>query len=519
MMPVDDHATAAGAGRIVFVGAGPGAADLLTVRGVDVLRRATFVVHDTLVPPAVLALAAATAERRCVTSATSPDVDPGTATGLLLVELARRGGLVVRLKGGDPTVFARLAEELAPLRQAGIPFEIVPGVTAALAAAAAAAMPLTSRSSASSLTILTGHEADAKASAADFATIATLPGTLAVYMGVEQAPEWSRRLMEAGLTGDTPVTMVSRASWPDQRIGSTTLGRCADDIAGNGWQSPAVLIVEAGTVQAACGPLAGRRVLVTRPAGQGEDVASRVRAAGGGCIAVPLVEIAPPESCAALDEGMRHAATYDWIVFSSVNGVQAFVERLRSRRLDARALGTARIAAIGPTTRLALEAAGFVVDLAPTAFRSEGLVEAFAAVAPGTRFLVVRADQSRGVLQRDLRDRGHHVDEVVAYRSRPVTSLDAATWADLDRGVDWVTVTSPSIARAARQVFGDRLSGWRIASLSPVTTAALRDVGIEPTVEAAEATAAALVEAIVAHESRTIAPARTVPSPRHSAGR
>jgi uroporphyrinogen III methyltransferase/synthase len=216
---------------------------------------------------------------------------------------------------------------------------------------------------------------------------------------------------------------------------------------------------------------------------------------------------------------MRHAATYDWIVFSSVNGVQAFVERLRSRRLDARALGTARIAAIGPTTRLALEAAGFVVDLAPTAFRSEGLVEAFAAVAPGTRFLVVRADQSRGVLQRDLRDRGHHVDEVVAYRSRPVTSLDAATWADLDRGVDWVTVTSPSIARAARQVFGDRLSGWRIASLSPVTTAALRDVGIEPTVEAAEATAAALVEAIVAHESRTIAPARTVPSPRHSPGR
>jgi uroporphyrinogen-III synthase len=304
--------------------------------------------------------------------------------------------------------------------------------------------------------------------------------------------------------------MVSRASWPDQRIGSTTLGRCADDIAGNGWQSPAVLIVEAGTVQAACGPLAGRRVLVTRPAGQGEDVASRVRAAGGGCIAVPLVEIAPPESCAALDEGMRHAATYDWIVFSSVNGVQAFVERLRSRRLDARALGTARIAAIGPTTRLALEAAGFVVDLAPTAFRSEGLVEAFAAVAPGTRFLVVRAD---------LRDRGHRVDEVVAYRSRPVTSLDAATWADLDRGVDWVTVTSPSIARAARQVFGDRLSGWRIASLSPVTTAALRDVGIEPTVEAAEATAAALVEAIVAHESRTIAPARMVPPPRHSPGR
>ncbi|MFM8539180.1 MAG: SAM-dependent methyltransferase, partial [Planctomycetaceae bacterium] len=177
MMPVDDHATAAGAGRIVFVGAGPGAADLLTVRGVDVLRRATFVVHDTLVPAAVLALAADTAERRCVTSATSADVDPGTATGLLLVELARRGGLVGRLHGGDPRVFARLAEELAPLRQAGIPFEIVPGVTAALAAAAAAAMPLTSRSSASSLTILTGHEADAKASAADFATIAALPGT------------------------------------------------------------------------------------------------------------------------------------------------------------------------------------------------------------------------------------------------------------------------------------------------------------------------------------------------------
>jgi uroporphyrinogen III methyltransferase/synthase len=506
-MPVDDNAPDGG-GRVAFVGAGPGAADLITRRGADRLRRAAVVVHDTLVPAEVLAVAAPDARRVCIAPPQPGGPDAGTATGQLLVELAAQGGLVVRLKGGDPTVFARLAEELAPLRRAGIPVEIVPGVTAALAAAAAAVIPLTSRAAASSLTILTGHEAAAKGTpAGDFAAIAALPGTLAVYMGVEQAAEWSRRLVEAGLPGSTPVTIVSRASWPDQRIGTTTLAGCAADVVGQAWQAPAVLIVGGSSTERPTGPLAGRRIVVTRPAGQGDDVVRLLEAAGGTCVGVPLVEIVEPESWQALDEAVRSAPTYDWIVLASANGVRSFVDRLRGAGRDARALGTARLAAIGPATCRALEAAGLVVDLAPATFSSEGLVEALAGAPPRSRFLVVRADQSRGVLRHELEARGHHVDEAVAYRSRPVTALDAAARAALDAApVDWVTVTSPSIARTAVRVFGDRLAGWRIASLSPVTSAALRAEGVAPTVEAAEATGPSLVAAIVARESSVTDP-------------
>jgi uroporphyrinogen III methyltransferase/synthase len=506
-MPVDDNPSG-GLGRVAFVGAGPGAADLITRRGAERLRRATVVVHDTLVPAEVLAIAAPDAPRVCVAPPPPNGPDAGTATGLMLVELAGQGGLVVRLKGGDPTVFARLAEELAPVRRAGIPVEIVPGVTAALAAAAAAVVPLTSRAAASSLTILTGHEAAEKSGpAGDFAAIAALPGTLAVYMGVEQAAEWSRRLVEAGLPGSTPVTIVSRASWPDQRIGTTTLAGCVARVVGQAWQAPAVLLVGGSSAERPPGPLAGRRIVVTRPAGQGNELVRLLEAAGGTCVGVPLVEILEPESWHALDEAVRNAATYDWIVLASGNGVRSFVGRMRAAGRDARALGTARLAAIGPATCHALEAAGLVADLAPATFSSEGLVEALAGAAPQSRFLIVRADQSRGVLRREFEARGHHVDEAVAYRSRPVTALDAAARAALDRApVDWVTVTSPSIARTAVRVFGDRLPGWRVASLSPVTSAALRAEGVEPTVEAAAATGPSLVAAILARESSVTGP-------------
>lgn len=512
MTPAEER-SAGSAGRVAFVGAGPGAADLITVRGAEILARASAVVHDTLVPPELLAGLPPSAERICVSQPRPGGPDPGTATGLLLVELARRGGLVVRLKGGDPGVFARLAEELAPLRQAGVAVEIVPGVTAALAAAAAAGVPLTSRSDASSLTIITGHEADTKDSAGgDYRTLAALGGTLAVYMGVEQAEQWSQRLVDAGLPGSTPVAIVSRASWPDQRIGTTTLARCASDLVGQCWQPPAVLLV-GGSCRPfpGAGPLAGRRILITRPAGQGDDLARLLGAAGASCLLAPLVEIVPPESWQPLDDAILRAATFAWIVLSSVNGVRAFAGRLRCLGRDGRALGTARLAAIGPATSQALDAAGLRADLAPATSSSEGLVAALADVAPPSRFLIVRAEHSRGVLGRDLRARGHEVEEVVAYRNRPVTVLEPAIAAALDRdGADWITLTSPAIARAAVRVFSSRLATMRIATLSPVTSHSLRAEGLEPTVESRAATTADLVAAIVAHESSLTAPGGSI---------
>jgi uroporphyrinogen III methyltransferase/synthase len=498
------------AGRVVFVGAGPGAPDLLTLRALECLRTADVVVHDQLVPPAILDLASPVAELLPVPrgSEACGEANPGEVAGQLLARLARAGRSIVRLKGGDPSVFARLVEELEPLREAGVPVEFVPGVTAALAAAAAAGVPLTSRSAASSLTIVTGHEADDKAAGIDFHSLASVPGTLVVYMGVEQIARWSAELLDAGTPGDTPVTVVSRCAWPDQQIACTTLDRCAADAVRHGWQPPAVVIVgEAAQPLVATGPLAGRRVLITRPAGQGDELAALVRAAGGGCLHEPLVRIEPPESWADLDAAIARADTYDWIVCASANGVRSFVERLRRTGRDARALGTARLAAIGPATCRELDRAGLHVDLAPDTFNSEGLVAAFAEVPRGGRFLLVRADKGRDVLHKELVARGHVVDQVAAYRSVPVEPLDPQRLAAVDRaGVDWITITSSAIAEAAVRVFGDRLHRWRVASLSPITSATLRRAGISVAAEAVEATAAGLVAAIVGSEARAVPP-------------
>ena len=493
-------------GRVAFVGAGPGAADLLTLRAVDRLRAADVIVHDSLVPHLVLDEVNPTAERIQVDRDLDQRPSPGTATGRLLARLALEGRTVVRLKGGDPTVFARLTEELEPLRQAGVAVEFVPGITAALAAAAAAGVPLTNRDSASSLTLVTGREADGKPDGIDFRSLAGLPGSLAVYMGVEQVARWSRELLAAGLSGDTPVTIVSRCSWPDQRIGGSTLGECVRDFATQGWRSPAVVVVGA-TVPPASGPLRGQLVLATRPAGQEAEIAAAVRAAGGECINVPLVRIADPPSWRQLDDALRRADTYDWIVFASANGVRGFEKRLAALGLDGRALGTARLAAIGPATRRHLEAAGYRCDLVPASFSSEGLAAALAGRTVRGRYLLVRADRGRDVLRHELESRGHHVEEVVAYESLAFESLDPDTLADLDAApVTRVTLTSPSIVDAAVRLLGPRLQSWRIATISPLTSAALARHGLVPAAEAADATATGLVDAIVRHEAAGVRP-------------
>jgi uroporphyrinogen III methyltransferase / synthase len=490
------------AGCVVFVGAGPGAPDLLTVRAAEAIRHADVVVHDQLVPRQLLDSLGARAD--CIAAPRGNAAgDPGEATGRLLAGLATEGKFVVRLKGGDPTVFARLAEELEPLRRQGVAVEFVPGITAALAAAAAAGVPLTSRAAASSLTIVTGHEAGDKPAAVDLGRLAAAPGTLVVYMGVDQVGRWSSDLVAAGRPPTTPVTIVSRCSWLDERIIVTTLGGCAAEVERQRLQSPAVIIVGAAArPSAGGGPLQGRHVLLTRPAGQADELATLVRGAGGTCGHVPLVRIEPPASWEPLDEAIRRADRYDWIVFASTNGVRNFTARMRAAGRDGRSLGTARIAAVGPATRRELLAAGLVADLAPRVFSSEGLAEAFADAPRGSRFLLVRADLGRESLRQSLEPAGHAVDEVTAYRSVPVEALEADTLAAIDRaGIDWITVTSPAIAGAAVRCFGERLDRWKIASISPLTSAALHRAGVRETVEAARATMVDLVAAIVQFEA------------------
>lgn len=494
-------------GRVIFVGAGPGDPRLLTLRAVDCLRHADVVVHDALVPLAVLDAAGTSAERIPVPRSPRGEEDPGIAIGRLLVDLARRHAVVVRLKGGDPTVFARLAEEQQPLREAGIAWEIVPGVTAALAAAAAAGVPLTSRTSASSVTLLTGHEACDKDATLDFNALARLPGTLAVYMGVEQVATWSRSLMAAGKSGDTPVTIVSRCSWPDQRTCLTTLARCGSELDRCGWTAPAIVIVgdvvgqppPAGTAPG--GALAGKTILVTRPAGQGGDLLALITAHGGAAVHLPVIEIGPPDSWEPLDRAIDEADTFDWIVFASANGVRAWCERLRHAGRDLRHLGTARIAAIGPATAREAALHGIQCDLVPGEHRSEGIVAALGAAARRGRFLLVRANRGRDVMRTGLENLGHHVTEVAAYASHTTDPLEPAVLDSLAERVDWITITSSFIAESAGRLFGDHLRTWRVASISPVTTAALAESGITPTVEAKRPTSEGIVAAIAQWES------------------
>lgn len=497
-------------GRVVFVGAGPGDPSLLTVRAVELLGRADVVVHDALVPREVLDLCPPTAETRVVPrDGRDGQADPGAVAGRMLVDLARSGRLVVRLKGGDPAVFGRLSEELSPVREAGLPLEIVPGVTAAAAAAAAAGITLTSRSAASSLTIVTGHEADDKREAIDFATLADVPGTLAIYMGVEQVDRWSRELLAAGKPPETPVTIVSHCSWPDQRIGSSTLARCAADFARHAWPAPAVAIVgevahrgDGAPGRPPPGPLAGRLVLTTRPAGQGDEIDSLVRDAGGSCLHVPAIRIGPAPSWEALDRAIGMADGFDWIVFASVHGVRGFMERLSHLGRDGRSLGTARLAAIGPATGQELSRHGYVCDLTPGVFRSEGIAAELGTAPRGSRFLLVRANRGRDLMRRELESRGHVVVEVAAYSTEPVTALDPTTATALDQTrVHWLTVTSSLIAESSVRLFGERVREMRVASLSPVTSATLRQLGVEPTVEAQSARAGSLITAMIDWEA------------------
>ena len=499
-------ASALRCGKVVFIGAGPGHPDLMTVRGRRWLERAEVVVHDILVPHELLATVNPAAELVPVPRVTAGDIDPGTMIGDMLVKLAAGGRTIVRLKGGDPSVFARLAEELEPLRQAGMAVEIVPGVTAALAAAAAAGIPITSRSSASSVTLITGHEADKQQSNIDFQILAEMSGTVAIYMGVEQVSAWSRSLMDAGKSADTPVTVVSRCSWPDQQVALSSLGQCVRDFASHAWPAPAVAIIGEvahvpPTAPTASQPLAGRCVLITRPAGQEETIVDLVAGQGGACLHVPVMRIEAPSDWNELDAAIMAADTFDWIVFSSANGVQSFLNRLKGIGRDGRSLGTARLAAVGPATASALAAAGYICDLVPDTFRAEGLVEKLASARPRSRFLLVRAERGRDTLHRELTAAGHDVTDVIAYRSVVIRNLEPATKAMVDGcPIDWMVVTSPAIAAGAVALFGDRLRSWRIASISPLTTEALQLHGVRPTVEAGEATAAGVVAAMAGWE-------------------
>lgn len=484
---------------VYLVGAGPGDPGLLTVRGAEVLARAEVVVYDRLSVASLLDLAPAGAERISVGKAPgAPSVDQAEINALL-VELGSAGREVVRLKGGDPFVFARGGEEARALLDAGVPFEVVPGITSAIAAPAYAGIPVTLRHSSTSFTVVTGHEdpAAGEDGSVDWDAVARLGGTIVILMGVARMGLISERLIGAGLAPDTPAAAVQWGTRPAQRTVRATLAT----IATADLEAPATIVV--GDVAAEdlrwfeARPLLGRRVVVTRPQAQAGALAERLRAEGADPLVVPVIEIVDPDDGGAgLTGALARVGSYDWLVVTSANGAARVLAGLP----DARALGGVNVAAIGPGTAEALRAGNVAPDLVPERYVAEGLLEAFPeAPAGGGRVLLARAAVARDALPEGLRGRGWTVEVVAAYRT--ATAAPGAAVLDDAAAADAITFTSSSTVTRWLELAGGRVPPV-VACIGPVTAATARDAGLTVDVEATEHTVPGLVAALVEHLGR-----------------
>lgn len=480
---------------VYLVGAGPGDPGLLTRRGAVLLARSEVVVYDRLAHPALLELAPAGAERVDVGKAPGRAEMDQAGINAVLVERGGRGLEVVRLKGGDPFVFGRGGEEAEALRDAGVAFEIVPGITSAIAAPAYAGIPVTHRGLSTHFTVVTGHEDPAKATTdTDWDALARAGGTLVILMGAGRIGDLARRLVAGGRSPDTPVAAIRWGTRPEQRTVRATLATIADaDVA-----APSAIVV--GSVAALdlgwfeVRPLFGRTVVVTRAREQASELRARLEALGAAVIEIPAIAIE------AIDFDLPPLHRYAWLVFTSTNGVDAFFERGLARAgLDARALGHLRVAAIGPGTSAALGQQGIRADLVPERFVAESLLEAYADPAvPGERVLLARAEQARDVLPEGLGDRGYVVDVLPVYRTVPVAPDPADVARVRDGAVDAITFTSSSTVTRFCDAVGPLAAPLPlVASIGPITSATARELGLSVDVEADPHTIAALVESLV----------------------
>jgi uroporphyrinogen III methyltransferase/synthase len=479
-------------GTVYLVGAGPGDPGLVTRRALDLIARADAILYDRLIPPGVLEGARPDAELRYVGKRPGEAAATQEEINAQLVELGRAGRTVVRLKGGDPFVFGRGGEEAEALAAAGIPFEVVPGVTAGVAAPAYAGIPVTHRDAASAVAFVTGHEDPAKdESSLDWQELARFPGTLVLYMGVGNLAAIAQSLIAAGRDPSEPAAVVARGTLPGQATVTGTLAEIAARVNDAGLRPPAItLIGQVASLRERLAwserrPLDGQVVAVTRARAQASELAARLRELGAEVVETPSIRIEPRPA--------EIGGGYSLICFTSPNGVHLYFEALGS---DARALAGATIAAIGPGTAAALRRHGIEPDVVPERSVAEALVEALADVAvEGRRVLVARAAEARDVLPDALRERGAEVD-VVALYDTVAEPLSAEQLAALERAT-YVTFTSSSTVRFFLEAGGRVAAGARVVSIGPVTSATARERGLEVHAEAQRHDIDGLVDAIV----------------------
>lgn len=499
-----------GNGMVFLIGAGPGDPGLLTVKGKRCLEEADVVVYDALANPRLLQHAKPGAELIYVGKRAGQHTLPQEEIGRLLVERAKAGKVVARLKGGDPFIFGRGGEEAEELVAAHVPFEVVPGVTAAVAAPAYAGIPLTHRDFTSTVAFVTGHEDPTKnESSIAWDKIATGIGTLVFFMGVGQLPEIAGQLMRNGRSPATPAAVVRWGTRADQEVVVGTLADLPEKC--RGMKPPALIVV--GEVVALreklrwfeAKPLFGKRILVTRAREQASSFAQILEAAGAEVVEFPTIRIVPPESWAPLDTAIGQLREYQWVIFTSANGVRFFWERLQHAGRDLRDLFDITVCAIGPATAEALLRLGVRADIVPAEFKAEALVEAIGSErVRGSRVLLARAAEAREVIPEELERRGARVDVVPAYRAVKSTA-DAAELRGMlrDRKIHAVTFTSSSTVKHFLDLVGEEaaalLKGVTVASIGPITAETAAKRGIVSHIVPENYTIPALAEALVRH--------------------
>jgi len=499
-------------GRVILVGAGPGDPSLITVRGVEVLSKADVVVYDRLASPELLAHVRPDAELIDVGKLPGGHATAQEEIHSILIEKARAGKTVVRLKGGDPFVFGRGGEEALALLGAGIPFEVVPGVTAGVAAPACAGIPVTHRGHASCVTFITGHEDAAKVeSSIDWKALADSGATLVFYMGVRQLAQIAAKLMAAGLPGETPAACIERGTTPTQRIVRASLADIAEKTVRAGVQPPAITVVGevAGLPEELNWfekrPLFGKRIVNTRPADQAPGLTAQLQELGAQVISLPTIEIVKPTSWREVDTAIEGLDRFDWVIFTSANAVWVFMGRLAELGRDVRAFGRAKVASLGPATGETLRRHGICPDLVPAEFTSSGLLVELRELHDlrEKRVLLPHSDIARKELCAGLAALGAEVTELPLYSTWTNLSPPPDAVEAVRRGeCDVVTFTSSSTVTGFLEIIGKEAldvikDSVLFVSIGPVTTASARELGIPIAIEADEHTAEGLVKAIL----------------------
>ncbi len=499
-------------GIVYLVGAGPGDPGLLTVKGKECLEQADVVLYDYLANPALLDHAPAHAQRVYVGRRGRGQYQDQTEINQLMIERAQAGQVVVRLKGGDPFVFGRGGEEAEAVAAAGVPFEVVPGVTAAVAVPAYAGIPVTHRTLASTMTVVTGHEDPSKGTTViDWPKLAATSGTLVFMMGMKTLPMIVARLLEDGRPAETPVAAIRWGTKAEQRTIIGTLRDIVTKTAEAGLEPPTVIVVgEVVRLRDQLNwfekrPLFGKRIVLTRAREQAGEFARLLTAYGGEPIVAPTIKMVPPPSWDALDQAIAKLSSYSWLVFTSVNGIAPFMERLNKARRDVRALAHLQIGAIGPRTADELTRYGLTADLIPSEYQAEGMVSALSQhELRGTRILIPRAEMAREMLPEQLRVKGATVDVIPVYRTvLPESGLSRLKEQILAGAINVITFTSSSTVSNFVELIGGAEEARRlgtkttIACIGPITARTAEEFRLPVTIMPGENTVPALAQAIV----------------------